>query len=293
MFRKRSTELPTWRTISLSYAQQQRCTHIFIKTAYPSPDHRPHLHIRLTAKAKTGTRTRSQFWALFNFWPPESRWHSVLIRDHLTQCRHLLPGGQNLKSGQKLERVHVVSPGSRPHPTVFRSIRTQTRSAFINQYVYMLRYSFQSFLPDRLPCAIMNVFLVSVLLALSLVACATAQSCSRCHSLGFPPASPEQCNGSDCVIYDVSSQSECEEKTSSATRIAAWKAGLSRTTDMEVLKGKIVAYKIQWFSGGWSKWYVPGVNDIDHKVNLNNGACGMRRFWSYFFDHNHQYIICK
>jgi len=48
---------------------------------------------------------------------------------------------------------------------------------------------------------------------------------------------------------------------------------------------EIVMYRIQWFSGGWSPWYVPGLNDVDWKLN------GSRRVWCYFEDHNHEYIV--
>jgi len=59
--------------------------------------------------------------------------------------------------------------------------------------------------------------------------------------------------------------------------------------DFQVLGGKIYAYKIQWFNGSWSGWYIPGVNDIDYKKNLNGT---LRRMWSYFYDHSFLYIIC-
>lgn len=68
-----------------------------------------------------------------------------------------------------------------------------------------------------------------------------------------------------------------------------WKFGLSLNVDQTVLRGKIVAYKIQYPAGQWSGWFVPGVNDIDTKLN----GCAMRRQWSYFYDHTHSYIICK
>ena len=61
--------------------------------------------------------------------------------------------------------------------------------------------------------------------------------------------------------------------------------------DNKILQGDVVAYKIQWFGGSWSGWYVTGVNDIDWKYNTIEND--MRRMWSYFNDHNHQYIICR
>ena len=59
---------------------------------------------------------------------------------------------------------------------------------------------------------------------------------------------------------------------------------------LETLKHKnIVAYKIQWFSGAWSDWFITGDNDVDWKHNLDGSK---RRVWSYFTDHNHIYIQC-
>ena len=53
-----------------------------------------------------------------------------------------------------------------------------------------------------------------------------------------------------------------------------WKLGLYDNMDYVMLKGKIAAYKIQWFSGHWSGWYVPGVNDLDHKFDIVPIRCG-------------------
>ncbi len=52
---------------------------------------------------------------------------------------------------------------------------------------------------------------------------------------------------------------------------------------------EIIIYRIQWFSGGWSEWYTPGVDDIDWKVN-DDGT--KRRVWGYFGDHIHEIEIC-
>jgi len=53
---------------------------------------------------------------------------------------------------------------------------------------------------------------------------------------------------------------------------------------------EIMRYRIQWFSGAWSPWYVPGVGDEDWKVNIDGTR---RRVWSYFDDHNHEFEVCK
>ncbi len=52
---------------------------------------------------------------------------------------------------------------------------------------------------------------------------------------------------------------------------------------------EILRYRIQWFSGGWSDWYTPGIDDVDWKTN-NDGS--LRRVWAYFGDHNHEYEKC-
>ncbi|KAL3868669.1 hypothetical protein ACJMK2_041447 [Sinanodonta woodiana] len=108
------------------------------------------------------------------------------------------------------------------------------------------------------------------------------------------------CPTGDCITYDISTQATCTEVSSkSRTSDCRWVAGLNINVDQVILKGRIVAYKIQWFSGGWSGWYVPGINDIDGKYNTVAMTCpvpynanAMRRMWSYFYDHTHAYIIC-
>ena len=114
-----------------------------------------------------------------------------------------------------------------------------------------------------------------------------------CGILSFTQAS-------DKVIYNVQTQSGCTEVTSKPTRDCRWHADLDYFADQEIIGCKIIAYQIQWFSGPWSHWFVTGINDIDGKVNLNQRLCNgitlqaktMRRWWSYFYDHNHRYIKC-
>ncbi|MBM3229726.1 hypothetical protein FJZ26_04810, partial [Candidatus Parvarchaeota archaeon] len=61
--------------------------------------------------------------------------------------------------------------------------------------------------------------------------------------------------------------------------------GLDVSAHPEILK-----YRIQWFSGGWSDWYVPGTTDVDWKTNDDGSK---RRVWAYFADHNHEYEKCS
>ncbi|KAH3805712.1 hypothetical protein DPMN_134019 [Dreissena polymorpha] len=38
-------------------------------------------------------------------------------------------------------------------------------------------------------------------------------------------------------------------------------------------KGRIIAYRIQWFNGSWSTWFGPDLNDLDIKFNINSATC--------------------
>src|SRR3989338_7711531 len=60
--------------------------------------------------------------------------------------------------------------------------------------------------------------------------------------------------------------------------------GLDISKHPEILK-----YRIRWFNGSWSAWYVPGQNDIDWKTNTDGSK---RRVWAYFDDHVHEYEKC-
>ncbi len=103
------------------------------------------------------------------------------------------------------------------------------------------------------------------------------------------PPRPSTC--SDCVTYDLSTQTVVAEYRNGPTFDARWFAGLNWNADIEILQGKIIAYQIQWFDGNWSCWFVPGVNDLDIKYNTSNNT--MRRMWSYFYDHNHRFILAE
>ncbi|MCL4403930.1 hypothetical protein M1432_01105 [Patescibacteria group bacterium] len=63
------------------------------------------------------------------------------------------------------------------------------------------------------------------------------------------------------------------------------KLGLATSTEPGIAR-----YRIQWFDGSWSPWYVPGVNDVDQLDNIDGTQ---RRIWSYFDDHTHEYIYCQ
>ncbi len=51
------------------------------------------------------------------------------------------------------------------------------------------------------------------------------------------------------------------------------------------LHPEIRRYRIKWFSGNWSPWFTPGVDDVDSKTNEDGTQ---RRIWSYFHDHEFQ-----
>ncbi|KAL3853344.1 hypothetical protein ACJMK2_016910 [Sinanodonta woodiana] len=111
------------------------------------------------------------------------------------------------------------------------------------------------------------------------------------------------CTGEDCITYDISTEANCTEVSfETPTYDCRWMAGLDLNVDQVILGGRIVAYKIEWLNQQWSDWYVPGLNDIDGKFNeyplfptctVKINKMGMRRTWTYFYDHNHLYIICK
>ena len=71
-----------------------------------------------------------------------------------------------------------------------------------------------------------------------------------------------------------------------------WDQSYNINFDWLKKKGRIIAYKIQWFNGSWSEWFVPGITDLDWKYSVVGGNKQVRRMWSYFNDHTHTYIIC-
>ncbi len=46
---------------------------------------------------------------------------------------------------------------------------------------------------------------------------------------------------------------------------------------------ELLMYRVKWFKGGWSRWFIPGVNDDDSKVKGH-------RMWRYFSDHQWQRV---
>ncbi|NEQ07065.1 MAG: hypothetical protein F6K10_08500 [Moorea sp. SIO2B7] len=114
---------------------------------------------------------------------------------------------------------------------------------------------------------------------------------------GEPSFAANNCRGRDCIHHELGTQAVCKLVGSDQSpllpigRDIGWAQGLNTEIDNKLLGGDVVAYKIRWFNGSWSGWYVTGVNDID--VKFNTPTNDMRRMWSYFTDHQHQYIICK
>eukprot|EP01040_Poterioochromonas_malhamensis_P012551 gene12551-13739_t len=108
----------------------------------------------------------------------------------------------------------------------------------------------------------------------------------------FPTGSSRrECDSDECILYDLSSQSSCVYESHDPTYISTWYAGLDSNIDTQLAGGKIAAYRILWSGGFWSTWFVPGVNDLDWKFNTD--TMFPRRVWSYFYDHTHEYIICR
>ena len=83
------------------------------------------------------------------------------------------------------------------------------------------------------------------------------------------------------------------------TRDKVWqKLGTDISSHPEIQK-----YRIRWWNGRWSKWYTPGLDDMDKKTNWlplpndysrtsDNPDGTKRRMWSYFTDHVHEYASC-
>ncbi|WP_424102049.1 hypothetical protein [Moorena producens] len=112
-----------------------------------------------------------------------------------------------------------------------------------------------------------------------------------------PAFAANGCSTSDCIQHELRTQAACTLQGSDQSglpptgKTPGWYKGLNTEIDHQILGGDVVAYKIRWFNGSWSGWYVTGVNDIDWKFNTSPND--MRRVWSYFTDHQHQYILCK
>ncbi|CAF3255208.1 unnamed protein product [Rotaria sp. Silwood2] len=128
----------------------------------------------------------------------------------------------------------------------------------------------------------LSTYLIIASFCCLLVLCFGQQQPSTCQDQG----------DGNYGCFDISTQGSCVEVTNEpATSDQRWPlGGIDLNLDWAIKCGKIVAYKIQWFNGGWSDWFVPGINDMDQKVNPKNG---LRRWWGYFYDHTHTYIICK
>lgn len=60
---------------------------------------------------------------------------------------------------------------------------------------------------------------------------------------------------------------------------------LNLSLDQDIFGCRIIAYRIQWFSGKWSGWFVPGINDLYKKPGEP-----LRRFWACFNDHTFEII---
>lgn len=133
----------------------------------------------------------------------------------------------------------------------------------------------------------MKRFRVRSLLSLGFLTCVALGATVAVESSA---AAYNGCYGGDCIVYDLSTQDTCSEVTAGASGESRWARGLSLDADRAIKGGHIAAYRIQWSSGGWSGWFIPGVNDIDYKFNA--GLNTLRRMWSYFYDHNHSYILC-
>ena len=104
-------------------------------------------------------------------------------------------------------------------------------------------------------------------------------------------------------ITNTNTQQKCSQKGSDSAPLAPiynseWvKQSLNRNIDRKILGVDVHAYKIKWFKGNWSDWYVTGVNDLypfaEDTNGYPNGQILGRLAWIYFTDHEFQYIYCE
>ena len=121
------------------------------------------------------------------------------------------------------------------------------------------------------------------LIAFALV-CATLQYGAPLDLTGV--AAPGQCR----AIIDPKACVEVQNEA--PLPLQNWHLSYNINYDWQKKKGRIIAYKLKWFNGSWSEWFVPGITDLDWKYTNNGGTKQVRRMWSYFNDHYHTYIIC-
>jgi len=93
---------------------------------------------------------------------------------------------------------------------------------------------------------------------------------------------------------------KCVERVNSAVRSCkCFRGNLDSSYDMCALNGVIMAYKIRWKNGVYSKWFVPRLNDIVLRRNLYSRRCNfaekkeLTRVWTWFYSHTHKYLLCR
>jgi hypothetical protein len=82
-------------------------------------------------------------------------------------------------------------------------------------------------------------------------------------------------------VETLSKVKDVQRAKKSASRDKHWfNQGLDTSKHPELLM-----YRIRWFSGGWSGWFVPGFNDRETGKGRNV------RHWGCFSDHEHEIIV--
>lgn len=98
-----------------------------------------------------------------------------------------------------------------------------------------------------------------------------------------PPPGPL---AEDAVLPELATQAKVFSVRLKPRDDAAWvEECLNLSLDQKKFGCRIVAYRIQWFSGAWSGWFVPGVNDLYKKPGEP-----LRRFWACFNDHTFEIV---
>jgi hypothetical protein len=94
-------------------------------------------------------------------------------------------------------------------------------------------------------------------------------------------------------ICEIALSENCRQYTKFPRFDNVFAKNIRRNLDFTHYGGRIIAYRIRWFSGSWSNWFVPGINDIGPKYWTAGGQKYLMRWWAYFSDHTHSFILCK
>jgi hypothetical protein len=124
----------------------------------------------------------------------------------------------------------------------------------------------------------------AAVMALSLPSPASPATISA-NGVGLSALTPSL-NPQDAELPELATQSFVGTARLGPRNDQEWvDSSLNVDLDQKKLRCKIIAYRIQYFSGSWSEWYAPGVNDLYKKPGET-----LRRSWATFNDHSFEII---